>query len=301
MPEVRPFSRQDRDQLLSLANHHIATALPGGAIPAAALLAQMERDSGEYVIDPWVLERCTVVGLDRDRVVAAAHLKRYGTDDRVSADYSDAGDIDWIICWPNHLDAGGLVLEAALDQLRRWDVRIWYADGSLPCLGVYGISDSWPHVRALVTEAGFDDRDGHVEVTFAGDLDDVPPAGSAPVTGLLVRRVLGTLGTTFEAVVGEDVVGMFEVEDDYTRGGSVMKLDGWADVGNHQVREDVQGQGIGSWLFRHGCAWLRRGGSRRLLAYAMEDENLPGLERYYARHGLARINRTRRGWRQSPS
>ncbi|MDQ3680073.1 MAG: GNAT family N-acetyltransferase [Actinomycetota bacterium] len=302
MPEVRPFTRQDRDQLLSLANHHIATVLPGGSIPASALLSQMERDTGEYIIDPWVTERRTIVGLERDRVVAAAHLKRYGTDARVSRDYCDAGSVDWIVCWPNCLDAGRSVMQAALEQLRKWDVQIWYADGSLPCLGVYGIPDSWPHVRTLVTEAGFDDGDGHVEIALAGALGDVPTAAAAPLEGLAVRRVLGTLGTTFEAVAGEDVVGMFEVEDDYTRGGSVMTLDGWADVGNHWVREDLRGQGIGSWLFRQGCAWLRLGGTRRLLAYASEDEDLPSLERYYGRHGLVRINRTRRGWkRSSPS
>lgn len=79
-----------------------------------------------------------------------------------------------------------------------------------------------------------------------------------------------------------------------------MKLDGWADIGNHRVREDLRGRGIGSWLFRHGCTWLRSGGTRRLLAYAIEDENRPGLERYYASHGLTRINRTRRGWNRAP-
>lgn len=99
MPEVRPFARQDRDQLLSLVNHHIATVLPGGSIPVSTLLSQMERDQGEYVIDPWVTERHTIVGLQRDRVAAAAHLKRYGTDPRVSESYSDAGSIDWIVCW----------------------------------------------------------------------------------------------------------------------------------------------------------------------------------------------------------
>lgn len=300
MPEVRPFARQDRDQLLSLVNHHIATVLPGGSIPVSTLLSQMERDQGEYVIDPWVTERHTIVGLQRDRVVAAAHLKRYGTDPRVSESYSDAGSIDWIVFWPDHLDAGRLVLHVALAQLRDWDVRVWYADGSLPCLGVYGISDSWPHVLGLLCEAGFDDRGGQVEVTFAGDVAAVEPPGPAPVDGLEVRRVLGTLGTTFEAVVGDEVVGMFEVEDDYTKGGSVMKLDGWADVGNHRVREDRRGQGIGSWLFRHGCAWLRSGGTRSLLAYAIEDDDLPRLERYYAAHGLIRINRTRRGWKRPP-
>jgi len=300
VPEVRLFARQDRDQLLSLVNHHIAAVLPGGSIPASVLLSQMERDTAEYVIDPWVVGRHTIVGLERDRVVAAAHLKRYGEDLRVSASYSGAGSVDWLVCWPDHLAAGRLVLEAALGQLRAWDVRVWFADGSLPCLGVYGISDSWPHVQALVRGAGFDDAGGQVEVVFAGDLADVEPPGPAPVVGLTMRRVLGTLGTRFEAVAGDQVVGTFEVEDDYTRGGSVMTLAGWADLGNHRVQEDIRSQGIGSWLFRHGCAWLRLGGTRRLLAYAVENGDLTRIERYYGRHGLAWINRTRRGWQREP-
>ena len=90
------------------------------------------------------------------------------------------------------------------------------------------------------------------------------------------------------------------MEDDYTKGGSVMKLDGWADLGNHRVREDLRSQGIGSWLFRHGCAWLRLGGTRRLLAYAIENGDLPRMEQYYGSHGLTRINRTRRGWKRPP-
>lgn len=300
MPEVRPFARHDREQLLSLANHHIATVLPGGSIPAAALLSQMERDTSEYVTEPWVTKRHTIVGVERDRIVAAAHLKRYAADPWVSAYYSDAGAIDWILCWPDKLDTGRLLIGAALDHLRSWSARTWHADGSLPCPGVYGISESWPHVLELVTEAGFDDRDGQVEVTFAGDLDEVAPPGPAPC-GLVVRRVLGTLGTTFQALDGGDVVGVFEVDDDYTKGGSVMTLDGWADECNHWVKEDIRGRGVGTWLFRHGCAWLRLGGTRRLLAYAIEDENLPKIERYYARHGLVRINRTRRGWKRAPS
>jgi GNAT superfamily N-acetyltransferase len=300
MPVIRPFARPDRDQLLSLANHHIACVLPGGSIPASALLAQMERDRGEYIIDPWVIDRHTIVGLAADRIVAAAHLKRYGTDDRVSADYADAGSIDWIVCWPGDEETGRLVVHAAVDHLRGWDVRVWYADGALPCLGVYGIPDAWPHLAALLTEAGFDDRDGHAEVIFAGELAAVEPPGPPPLAGLTMRRVLATLGTTFQAVSDGHVVGTFEVEDDYTKGGSVMALDGWADVGNHWVREDLRSRGIGSWLFRQGCQWLRLGGRRRLLAYAVDDQDRPRLERYYARHGLVPINRTRRGWRRDP-
>ena len=66
-------------------------------------------------------------------------------------------------------------------------------------------------------------------------------------------------------------------------------------------RPHLRGHGIGSWLFCHGCAWLRLGGSHRILVYAQENEDLPRIERYYAGHGLVRITRTRRGWKLLPS
>ena len=55
--------------LLALATKHIAAVLPSGSIPASALLAQIERDPSEYVIDPWVRQRLTVVGIEGDRLV----------------------------------------------------------------------------------------------------------------------------------------------------------------------------------------------------------------------------------------
>ena len=152
MYEVRPFARHDRDGLTALVNQHVAAVLPGGAIPVSVLLSKIERDTTEPLLDPWVVDRHTIVGVERDRVVAAAHLKRYGTDDRVSESYQDRGEIDWFVSLPHgshftrsaHTATGAAVLESAIAQLRAWDCREWGADGNLPCLGVYGIPDSWP-------------------------------------------------------------------------------------------------------------------------------------------------------------
>lgn len=49
MSEIRPFARSDRDQLTRLANAHIATVMPGWSIPVSTLLAQLERQPGEYI------------------------------------------------------------------------------------------------------------------------------------------------------------------------------------------------------------------------------------------------------------
>lgn len=90
---------------------------------------------------------------------------------------------------------------------------------------------------------------------FAGDLADAEPPGPAPLPGLELRRVDGPLGTSFEAFMGDKRVGVFEVEDSY--GMSNAQLARWADEGNHWVETEHRGQGIGSWLLRQGCEWLR--------------------------------------------
>src|SRR5690606_10864780 len=110
-------------------------ALPGGAIPTSRLLAHLERDPDEYVVDPWVINRHTIVAVDGDRVVVAAHLLRYGRGEQVSEDYDDAGEIAWLVCWPEAVDAGRAVLGAGFERLRAWGCRVWYANGNLPCPG----------------------------------------------------------------------------------------------------------------------------------------------------------------------
>jgi hypothetical protein len=69
MVEVRPFARHDREQLTALVNAHIAAATPGGSIPTATLLNQLEHPLGEYIIGPWVTDLATFVAVERDRVV----------------------------------------------------------------------------------------------------------------------------------------------------------------------------------------------------------------------------------------
>ena len=91
MIETRLLSRSDRDQVARLVNAHIAAVLPGVAVPTAALLGQLEREPGEYIVDPWVVERQALVAVQRERVVAAASLKRYGNDAaRITESYCDA-------------------------------------------------------------------------------------------------------------------------------------------------------------------------------------------------------------------
>ena len=72
--EVRPFRRSDRDQLTRLVNAHAQAVVPGMTASVAAVLASLERQPAEFIVDPWVSERVTLVAQQQHRVAAAAPL-----------------------------------------------------------------------------------------------------------------------------------------------------------------------------------------------------------------------------------
>jgi hypothetical protein len=76
--EIRPFRQGDREQLTGLVNAHIAAVIPGIVVSVNTVMSQLEREPGEAVVDPWVIERETLVAVQRDAIVAAAHLHRFG-------------------------------------------------------------------------------------------------------------------------------------------------------------------------------------------------------------------------------
>src|SRR5690242_1660672 len=94
--EIRPFRRDDRDQLTGLVNAHIAAVIPGVTVSVNAVLSQLEREPGEAVTDPWVIERKTLVAIENQSLVAAAHLHRYGDRSDIGDDYVNAGTIHWL-------------------------------------------------------------------------------------------------------------------------------------------------------------------------------------------------------------
>lgn len=98
--EVRPFQRSDREQLTALVNAHVQAVVPGLSVSVNAVLSQLEREPGEFIVGPWVVERVTLVAEQRGRVAAAAHLLRYGDGAEVGKHYRGAGEIRWLVCWP---------------------------------------------------------------------------------------------------------------------------------------------------------------------------------------------------------
>jgi GNAT superfamily N-acetyltransferase len=296
--EVRPFRRDDREQVAALVNAHVQAVVPGVSLSVNAVMSQLEREPGEFIVDPWVTERATLVAVERERVVSAAHLLRYADDERVSESYRDAGEIRWLLCWRDapywpDTGAGDTLARASIEHLKGWNVGRLYADGTLPAPGVYGVPDCWPHVRAIYERAGFV-QNGHDEIVLVADVSDLPRAETAPADGVALRRALGINGTRFSAFLGEDEVGFIEVETDFTHGGTLSRFAGWADVGNLCVDEQYRRRGIATWLIGHAADWLRLGRVERLMAYAYPEhqDELAFLRRV----GFRDLTRTQRGW-----
>jgi ribosomal protein S18 acetylase RimI-like enzyme len=300
---VRPFRRGDREQLTALVNAHAQAVVPGVTVPVNTVLSQLERDPGEFIVDPWVAERVTLVAEQRGRVVAAAHLRRYGAGGAVGEAYRDAAEIAWLLYWPqasywpDSAEAADALAAASLAQLGRWGASRWYADATLPAPGVYGLPEQWPHVRQVYERAGFV-HDGHTEVVLLARVEELPEPSPPPVAGLTVRRALGVNGTRLSARLGEEEVGYVEVAANLTEGGRLAQLAGWADVGNLHVAEAHRRRGVATWLVGQAADWLRLARAERLLAYAWAEEQ--ACLALLRRVGFRELTRTARGWSRPP-
>jgi hypothetical protein len=133
--EVRRFRRGDRQQLPALVNAHVQAVVPGVSVSVNTVMSQLKRDPGEFIVDPWIAERATLVAEQRGRVVAAAHLLRYGQGEEVGEPSRNAGEINWLLYWPqasywpDSAEAADSLVSACLAQLRRWGVSRGNAAG----------------------------------------------------------------------------------------------------------------------------------------------------------------------------
>ena len=98
--KIRPFRRADRDQLTKLINANAEAVVPGSSIPDNTVLAQLEREPGEFIVDPWMHERLTLVVEATNGIVAAALMLRYRSDADVPDSYRSAGEIRWLLFEP---------------------------------------------------------------------------------------------------------------------------------------------------------------------------------------------------------
>jgi GNAT superfamily N-acetyltransferase len=290
--EIRSFRRPDRDQLTALVNAHIAAVVPGIAVSVNTLLSQLEREPEEAIVDPWVIERRTLVAIERDAVVAGAHLLRYGDSEEVGEHYRGAGEIRWLVGRPDATEALDVLVAECITVLDGWAVRGRYADGVLPAPFVYGIPENWPHIRDALARAGFA-HEGRVELILYAAVADLPALGDPPVAGLELRRSVGLVGTRLGAVLDGEVIGMIEVEG-YTARGRNPATVAWADVGNLTVREEHRRTGIATWLMAAAGEWLRLGRFDRLVDYVWPDET--EMRSFLASVGFRHLTTTEKGW-----
>ncbi len=120
---VQALEHPDLPQLLGLVNGHLAALVPGWALTQEFLAGHLERDLPEPLTDPWVEERATLCAVEGDRVLAAAHLLRYGDGPEVSGSYRGVDEIDWLVALPGRQDAATAVLSACRDRMGEWAVR----------------------------------------------------------------------------------------------------------------------------------------------------------------------------------
>jgi GNAT superfamily N-acetyltransferase len=296
---VRSFRRPDREQLTALVNAHVQAVVPGLLVSVNTVMSQLERDPGEFIVDPWVAERATLVAEQRGQVVAAAHLLRYGAGEEVNQSYRGTAEIHWLLFWPeasywpDSAEAAGSLMDACLERLKAWGVTHWHAGGSLMAPGVYDMPEQWPHIRALCERAGFV-HDGHTEIVLLAAVDELPRPSQPPIDGLELGRALGVNGTRLYGFVGDKLAGYIEVDTNLAQGGRLAHLQGWADVGNLRVDEAYRRRGVATWLFGQAADWLRLARVERLLDYAWPKEEarlalLRGL-------GFRELTRTARGW-----
>ena len=312
--EVRPFRRSDREQLTQLVNAHAAAVVPGMSVSVSSILSALERQPGEFIEDPWVAERVTLVAEQLHRIVAAAHVRRHFSDERAGTAARDVGEIHWLLfwpeapagnpCWPNAAEAADALMTACINQLQTWHVTRQQAAGELPVSGVYGIPEQWPHIAALYQRAGFA-HTGHTEVVYLATVKNLPRPAEPPVAGLSVRRSVGMNGTRLSAVLGGDVIGYVEVET-FDEGERSSRHGGWADIGNLRVTEPYRRRGVATWLLGQAADWLQTAGVDRLLDSAWLDGTDPGgldyadYRAFLTAAGFRELTRTRRGWNRTP-
>jgi GNAT superfamily N-acetyltransferase len=312
--EVRAFRRSDREQLTQLVNAHAAAVVPGMGVSVSAVLSSLERQPGEFIEDPWVSERVTLVAEQAGRIAAAAHLLRHFADERAGKAARDVGEIHWLLfwpeapagnpCWPDATEAADALMAACLRQLEGWAVTRQHAGGELPVRGVYGVPEQWPHISALYQRAGFS-HTGHTEIVYLARVGDLPRRAGVPVDGLSVRRSLGMNGTRLSAVLGPEVIGYIELET-FETAERLPRNGGWADVGSLRVTDQYRRRGVASWLLGQAADWLGLAGADRLLDYAWLDGTDPGgldyadYRTFLPAVGFQELTRTRRGWNRTP-
>ena len=289
---VREFRRSDREQLTSLVNLHVSAVIPGIALSTNVVLSQLEREPGEQIVDPWVEERHCLVVIENDAVVGAALIHRFGDDERVREGYRSAAEIRWLVVHPTAGTAGKALMDAALDHIRRWNPVHIYADGTLPAPGVYGIPDSWPHVRQLLVDGGFEGPT-RTEMVLAAPCSQLT---GHQLPDVEVSRSVGALGARIDLMREGTSLGYIEVGEINAALTRSTTATTWSDVGNLFPADPATLKTIMPALISAAADWLLLGGVDRLIDYYADDFHQPEYLAILHQLGFARLSTNERGW-----
>lgn len=275
--------------------------MPGGALPVNSVLTQLEREPGEFIVDPWVGERVALVAEETNGIVAAALLQRYRPDADVPEAYRGAGEIRWLLFMPHapennpHWHDGNAAAAALVShcfkQFSDWKSGVLHADCALPAPGLFGVPEQWPHIAALYRNAGF--TPSHRESVYLVGLAAI--AVPRPSPDVRISRSVGINGVRFTATIDSSQLGFIEVER--LTGPDRRYGPAFADVGNLWVTDGYEHRDIDTLLLQHAAAWLRLGRVDQLLAYASPDTPADGpMRAFLANNVFSIVTTTERGW-----
>ena len=293
MVQIAPLDRSHLPQVLALVNSHLSTAIPGWSLTPDYFWERLKSEPQEYITDPWVVERKSIVGIVRDRVCAAAHLRRYGDDTR----WKGVGEIAWILFWPEEREAGVAVMTECRRQMNAWQVVDEQISGPLPVPVCVGIPDVWPHISGLVEQFGYSANEDVDESVYGGTLNGISALGESPVSDVTIHRDAGKFGTRFVARLDGHDIAHCECIADLTEGGQLPALAGWAELSELETSEAMRNQGVGSWVVQHAVEWLRLARCERIVLSVARDDEKAGAGRFYKRFGWMPLVRQKH-WRR---
>jgi GNAT superfamily N-acetyltransferase len=235
---------------------------------------------------------------DRRRVVAVAHLLRYGAGPEINPAYHNLGEIDWVFAWPDAKEATEALFAAADRQFAAWGVReAWVHGGTL--VGPFvGIPDVWPHIALFLRAAGYEPAEDQDEMIYGGRIEHIALPGESPIPGLTLQRASGLLGTRFTVWLEDQRIGHCECVLDLTEGDALPALRGWAELAEIEIEPQCRRRGIGTWLVQHAVEWLRFGRCDRIILAVSAEAEASGADRFYQRFGWSRLARQTKQWKR---
>jgi hypothetical protein len=120
---VQPYEARLLELLHDLVNLHLTATIPGWRVSTTTLADHLERDRGEYVVDPWVVDRSTLCVVEGYRVAAAVQVLRFGDTPDVAPHYRASAEVGWFLFRSGSDDAARELLAAVHRHFDAWHAR----------------------------------------------------------------------------------------------------------------------------------------------------------------------------------